>query len=115
MDVWIESMKSARTGEDVKNQVLVHVERQEKRFSVFFSYESKIFTLETDNETGESVLTLGEKFGYSVTTAKYSNQALERVLGVPFNKKVLEKALKSGATILDRSKTPVKIVATKEF
>ena len=115
MNVWIENMKSNRTGEPVKNQMLVHVVDEEKSFSVFFSYETKIFTLETDNETGEKILTLGEKFGYSVTTAKYSNQALERVLGVPFDKKVLEKALKSGSTMLDRSKNQVKIVSTKEF
>ena len=115
MNIRIENMKSARTGEPVKNQMLVHVTTEEKSFSVFFSYATKIFTVETDNETGESVLTLGEKFNYSVTTAKYSNQALEHVLGVPVNKKVLEKALKSGSTILDRSKNPVKIVATKEF
>ena len=115
MNVWIESMKSNKTGDDVKNQVVVHVATEEKSVSVFFSYKSKIFTLETDNETGESVLTLGEKFGYSVTTAKYTYMALERVLGVPVDKKVLEKALKSGSTMLDRSKNPVKIVATKEF
>ena len=115
MNVWVENMKSNRTGEPVKNQMLVHVVEEEKSFSVFFSYETKIFTLETDNETGEKILTLGEKFGYSVTTAKYSKQALEHVLGVPFDKKVLERALKSGSTMLDRSKNPVKIVATKEF
>ena len=115
MNVLVESMKSARTGEPVKNQMLVHVVEEEKSVSVFFSYETKIFTLETDHETGEKILTLGEKFGYSVTTAKYSNQALERVLGVPVNKKVLERALKSGSTMLDRSKNPVKVVATKEF
>ena len=115
MNVLVENMKSNRTGEPVKNQILVHVTAEEKSFSVFFSYESKIFTYEKNTETGESVLTLGEKFGYSVTTAKYSKQALERVLGVPFDKKVLERALKSGSTILDRSKNQVKIVATKEF
>ena len=115
MNVLVENMKSNRTGEPVKNQMLVHVVDEEKSFSVFFSYETKIFTLETDNETGEKILTLGEKFGYSATTAKYSKQALERVLGVPVDKKVLEKALKSGSTMLDRSKNPVKIVATKEF
>ena len=115
MNVLVENMKSNRTGEPVKNQMLVHVVEEEKRFSVFFSYETKIFTLETDNETGEKILTLGEKFGYSVTTAKYTYMALERVLGVPVDKKVLEKALKSGSTILDRSKNPVKIVSTKEF
>ena len=111
MNVWVESMKSNRTGEPVKNQMLVHVTTEEKSVSVFFSYETKIFTVETDNETGEKILTLGEKFNYSVTTAKYTYTALERVLGVPVNKK----ALKSGSTILDRSKNPVKIVATKEF
>ena len=115
MNVLVENMKSNRTGENVKNQVLVHVVEEEKSFSVFFSYETKIFTLETDNETGEKILTLGEKFGYSATTAKYSKQALERVLGVPVDKKVLEIALKSGSTMLDRSKNPVKIIATKEF
>lgn len=115
MNVWVENMKSNRTGEPVKNQMLVLVIEKEKRFFVFFSYETKIFTLETDNETGEKTLVLGEKFGYSVTTAKYTYMALERVLGVPVDKKVLEKALKSGSTILDRSKNPVKIVATKEF
>ena len=115
MKVLVENMKSNRTGEPVKNQMLVHVVEEEKSFSVFFSYKSKIFTLETDNETGESVLTLGEKFNYSVTTAKYSKQVLEHVLGVPFDKKVLERALKSGSTMLDSSKNPVKIVATKEF
>ena len=98
MNVLIENMKSNRTGEPVKNQMLVHVVEEEKSFSVFFSYETKIFTLETDNETGEKILTLGEKFGYSVTTAKYSKQALERVLGVPFDKKVLER---EKPTILD--------------
>ena len=115
MNVWIENMKSNRTGEPVKNQMLVHVTTEEKSVSVFFSYKSKIFTLETDNETGEKILTLGEKFNYSVTTAKYSKQALERVLGVPVDKKVLEKALKSGSTMLDSSKNPVKIVLTKDF
>ena len=115
MNVLVENMKSNRTGEPVKNQMLVHVVDEEKSFFVFFSYETKIFTLETDNETGEKILTLGEKFGYSVTTAKYSKQALERVLGVPVDKKVLERALKSGSTMLDRSKNPVKIVVTKEF
>ena len=115
MNVLIENMKSNRTGEPVKNQMLVHVVDEGKSFSVFFSYETKIFTLETDNETGEKILTLGEKFGYSATTAKYSKQALERVLGVPVDKKVLEIALKSGSTMFDRSKNPVKIVATKEF
>ena len=115
MNVFVENMKSNRTGEPVKNQLLVHVTTEEKSFSVFFSYESKIFTLETNNETGESVLTLGEKFNYSVTTAKYTYTALEHVLGVPLDKKVLERALKSGSTMLDRSKNPVKVVATKEF
>ena len=115
MNVLVENMKSNRTGEPVKNQILVHWVEEEKSFSVFFSYETKIFTVETDNETGEKTLILGEKFGYSVTTAKYSKQALERVLGVPVDKKVLEKALKSGSTMLDRSKNPVKTVATKEF
>ena len=117
MNVLVESMKSARTGEPVKNQILVHVtgDTEEKSVSVFFSYKSKIFTLETDNETGEKMLVLGEKYGYSVTTAKYTYTALERVLGVTVNKKVLEKALKSGATMLDRSKNPVNVVATKEF
>ena len=95
MNIRIENMKSARTGEPVKNQMLVHVFDEEKSFSVFFSYEAKIFTLETDNETGEKILTLGEKFNYSVTTAKYSRQALERVIGVPVDKKVMEKALKN--------------------
>ena len=115
MNVWIENMKSNRTGESVKNQMLVHVVEEEKSFSVFFSYETKIFTLETDNETGEKILTLGEKFNYSVTTAKYSKQALERALGVPVDKKVIEKALKNGSTMLDSSKNVVKIVLTKEF
>ena len=117
MNVLVESMKSARTGEPVKNQILVHVtgDTEEKSVSVFFSYKSKIFTLETDNETGEKILTLGEKFNYSVTTAKYSKQALERVLGVPVDKKVMEKALKNGSTMLDSSKNVVKIVLTKEF
>ena len=115
MNVFVENMKSNRTGEPVKNQLLVHVTTEEKSFSVFFSYETKIFTLETNNETGEKTLSLGEKYGYSVTTAKYSKQALEHVLGVPLDKKVLERALKSGSTMLDRSKNPVKIVATKEF
>ena len=115
MNVLVENMKSNRTGESVKNQLLVHVTTEEKSVSVFFSYETKIFTLETDNETGEKMLVLGEKYGYSATTAKYSKQALEHVLGVPFNKKVLERALKSGSTMLDRSKNPVKVVATKEF
>jgi len=115
MNIWVENMKSNRTGESVKNQMLVHVTTEEKSVSVFFSYESKIFTLETDNETGEKMLVLGEKYGYSVTTAKYTYTALESALGVPVDKKVLEKALKSGSTILDRSKNPVKIVATKEF
>ena len=115
MNVFVENMKSNRTGESVKNQMLVHVTTEDKSFSVFFSYETKIFTLETDNETGEKMLVLGEKYGYSVTTAKYTYTALERVLGVPVNKKVLEKALKSGSTMLDRSKNPVKVVATKEF
>ena len=115
MNVWVENMKSNRTGEAVKNQMLVHVTTEEKSFYVFFSYESKIFTLETNNETGEKTLSLGEKYGYSVTTAKYSKQALEHVLGVPLDKKVLERALKSGSTILDRSKNPVKIITTKKF
>ena len=115
MNVWIENMKSNRTGEPVKNQMLVHVVDEEKSFSVFFSYETKIFTLETDNETGEKILTLGEKFNYSVTTAKYSKQALERVIGVPVDNKVMEKALKNGSTMLDSSKNVVKIVLTKEF
>ena len=115
MNVFVENMKSNRTGEPVKNQMLVHVVEEEKSFSVFFSYETKIFTLETDNETGEKILVLGEKYGFSVTTAKYTYMALESVLGVPVDKKVLEKALKSGSTMLDRSKNPVKIVATKEF
>jgi len=115
MNVLVENMKSNRTGEPVKNQMLVHVVEEEKSVSVFFSYETKIFTLETDNETGEKILVLGEKYGYSVTTAKYTYMALERALGFPVDKKVLEKALKSGSTILDRSKNPVKIVATKEF
>ena len=115
MNIWVENMKSNRTGESVKNQMLVHVVEEKKSFSVFFSYETKIFTVETDNKTGEKILTLGEKFGYSVTTAKYSKQALEHVLGVPLDKKVLERALKSGSTMLDRSKNPVKVVATKEF
>ena len=115
MNVFVENMKSNRTGEPVKNQMLVHVVDEEKSFYVFFSYETKIFTVETDNETGEKILTLGEKFGYSATTAKYSKQALERVLGVPVDKNVLERALKSGSTMLDRSKNPVKIVVTKEF
>ena len=115
MNVLVENMKSNRTGESVKNQILVHVTTEEKSVSVFFSYESKIFTLETNNETGEKTLSLGEKYGYSVTTAKYSKQALEHVLGVPLDKKVLERALKSGSTMLDRSKNPVKVVATKEF
>ena len=115
MNVWVENMKSNRTGEPVKNQMLVHVVEEKKSFSVFFSYDTKIFTVETDNETGEKMLVLGEKYGCSVTTAKYSKQALEHVLGVPFNKKVLERALKSGSTMLDRSKNPVKVVATKEF
>ena len=115
MKVLVENMKSNRTGEPVKNQMLVHVFEEEKSFSVFFSYETKIFTLETDNETGEKILTLGEKFNYSVTTAKYSKQALERVIGVPVDKKVMEKALKNGSTMLDSSKNVVKIVLTKEF
>ena len=115
MNVWIESMKSNRTGEPVKNQMIVHVVEEKKSFSVFFSYESKIFTLETDNETGERMLVLGEKYGYSVTTAKYSKQALERALGVPVDKKILEKALKNGSIMLDSSNNPVKIVLTKEF
>ena len=115
MNVLIENMKSNRTGEPVKNQMLVHVVEEEKSFSVFFSYETKIFTLETDNETGEKILTLGEKFNYSVTTAKYSKQALERVIGVPVDKKVMEKALKNGSTMLDSTKNVVKIVLTKEF
>ena len=115
MNVLVENMKSNRTGEPVKNQMLVHVTTEEKSFSVFFSYETKIFTVETNNETGERMLVLGGKYGYSVTTAKYSKQALEHVLGVPVDKKVLEKAIKSGSTILDRSKNQVKIVATKEF
>ena len=115
MNIWVENMKSNRTGESVKNQMLVHVVEEKKSFSVFFSYESKIFTLETNNETGEKMLVLGEKYGYSVTTVKYSKQALEHVLGVPLDKKVLERALKSGSTILDRFKNPVKIFATKEF
>ena len=115
MNIRIENMKSARTSEPVKNQILVHATTDKEEVSTFFSYESKIFTLETDNETGERVLTLGEKFGYSVTTAKYTYTALERVLGVTVNKKVLEKALKNGSTMLDSSKNPVKIVTTKEF
>ena len=115
MNVLVENMKSNRTGESVKNQMLVHVFEEKKSFSVFFSYETKIFTLETNNETGEKTLSLGEKYGYSVTTAKYSKQALEHVLGVPFDKKVLEKALKNGSTMLDSSKNVVKIVLTKEF
>ena len=115
MNVWVENMKSNRTGEPVKNQMLVHVTTEEKSVSVFFSYETKIFTLETDTETGEKMLVLGEKYGYSVTTAKYTYTALERVLGVTVNKKVLEKAIKNGATMLDSSKNVVKIVSTKEF
>ena len=63
MKVWVENMKSNRTGEPVKNQMLVHVVAEEKRFSAIFSYETKIFIFETDNETGEKMLVLGEKYG----------------------------------------------------
>ena len=107
MKVWVENMKSNRTGEPVKNQMLVHVFDEEKSFSVFFSYETKIFTLETDNETGEKILTLGEKFNYSVTTGKYRDQALERLLGEKVGKKTLEKGLRDGFIVISGANVAV--------
>ena len=105
MNVWVENMKSARTGEPVKNQMLVHVTTDKEEVSTFFSYSAKIFELYTRD--GKRTIALGEKWDYSVTTGKYRDQALERLLGEKVGKKTLEKGLRDGFIVLSGANVAV--------
>ena len=80
MNVWVKSMKSNRSGNEVKNQVLVWVEDGEKTAGSFFSYETLIFSYEV-NEEQERSLMFSRKYDYSKTTIAYRNQALEQISG----------------------------------
>ena len=80
MGIKIRNMKSNRSGNEVKNQVLVLVEDGEKTVGSFFSYETLIFSYEV-NEDDECSLMFSRKYDYSKTTIAYRNQALEQISG----------------------------------
>ena len=80
MRIKIRNMKSNRSGNEVKNQVLVWVEDGEKTVGNFFSYETLIFSYEV-NEDDERSLMFSRKYDYSKTTITYRNQALEQISG----------------------------------
>ena len=80
MRIKIRNMKSNRSGNEVKNQVLVWVEDGEKTVCSFFSYETLIFSYEV-NEDAERYLMFSREHDYSKTTIAYRNQALEQISG----------------------------------
>ena len=83
MGIKIRNMKSSRSGNEVKNQVLVWVEggHGEKTVGSFFSYETLIFSYEVNEDLEERSLVFSRKYDYSKTTILYRNQALEQISG----------------------------------
>ena len=79
MRIKIRNMKSNRSGNEVKNQVLVWVEDGEKTVGSFFSYDTLIFSYEVKDD--ERSLMFSRKYDYSKTTRDYRNQALEQISG----------------------------------
>ena len=81
MKIKIRNMKSNRSGEEVKNQVLVWAEDGKKTVGSFFSYETLIFSYEINEDSEERSLMFSRKYDYSKTTITYRNQALEQISG----------------------------------
>ena len=107
MNIRIENMNSARSGEPVKNQMLVHATTDKEEVSTFFSYSAKIFELYTRD--GKRTIALGEKWNYSVTTGKYRGQALERIFRRKIDKKELEKGIHEGYIVIQGNKISVRM------
>ena len=84
----VHNMTSARTGKEVANQFVVHVDNT----ITFQSYNSTIITIDFDNKT----IQVYSEYDYSRTTAKYRNQFLSDYFYSISNKKSFEKALQAG-------------------
>ena len=97
MGIKIRNMKSNRSGNEVKNQVLVWVEDGQKTVGSFFSYETLIFSYEVEDD--ERSLIFSKKYNHSKTTIAYRNQALEQVSGAKVTSGDVKKWIETGEAV----------------
>ncbi len=85
----VDFLKSERTGESVKNQVIIIIRTGSVNMNIFQSYESIICVIDYNEDT----IHVGVDWDYSKTTAKYFYQFLREYLMIEnVNKKTIEKA-----------------------
>lgn len=89
----VNFLESKRTGEIVKNQVIITIHTDNDNMNIFQSYESIICVIDYNEDT----IHVGVDWDYSKTTAKYFYQFLRKYLMIEnANKKTIEKALETG-------------------
>lgn len=84
----IYNMQNPRTGREIPNQFIIHVDNK----VIFQSYRSTIISIDFDAK----VIEVYPDWDYSTTTGKYRNQFLNDYFYSISNKKSLEKALQVG-------------------
>ena len=107
MRIKIRNMKSNRSGNEVKNQVLVWVEDGQKTVGSFFSYETLIFSYEVEDD--ERSLIFSKKYDYSKTTIAYRNQALEQISGAKVTSGDVKNWIETGEAVFRGNAVKVRL------
>lgn len=96
----VEFLKSARTNEPVRNQVVMIINTKDNHTEIFQSYTSLICKVDYNKKK----ITVGSKWDYSITTLKYFYQFLREYVGIDLScKKNIESSFEGRKIFVDKA------------